>query len=229
MAGTITALVTQQKNKKRVNVHLDGEFAFGLAAIEALKLKRGQVLSDADIERLRGADDIEQAHEKALRFLANRPRSEWEVRQNLIKAGFDGDPIDRVVARLTAVALIDDAAFAQYWLDNRAQFSPRGQVALRQELRRKGVARAVIDDAFRVTAAAQSDDQAALQAALAKADRFRQLPPAEFAQKLSAYLLRRGFNYETVRETVAAAWRATRAGQEDEKAAGNYSFDTLEE
>lgn len=229
MAGTITALIAQKKNKDRVNVHLDGEFAFGLATIEALKLKRGQVLSDADIERLRGADDIEKAHEKALRFLANRPRSAWEVRQNLVKAEFDGDTIDRVMNRLTGVALIDDAAFVRYWLDNRAQFNPRGQVALRQELRRKGVDRAVVDEVL--AAADQSDDQAAVQSALAKADRFRQLPQAEFAQKLSAYLLRRGFNYEAVREAVAAAWsdRTTRAVQDDEEAAGNYSFDTLEE
>ena len=227
MAGTITSLVAQKKNKDRVNVYLDGEFAFGLALIEALKLKRGQVLSDADIERLRGADDIEKAHEKALRFLANRPRSEWEVRQNLAKAEFDSDTTDRVVDRLKGVALIDDAAFVRYWLDNRAQFNPRGQVALRQELRRKGVDRAVIDEVLAATD--QSDDQAAIQSALAKADRFRQLPQAEFAQKLSAYLLRRGFNYEAVREAVAAAWQATRKEQGTGESAGNYSFDTLEE
>jgi regulatory protein len=225
MAGTITALVAQKKNKDRVNVYLDGEFAFGLALIEALKLKRGQVLTDADIDRLRGADDIEKAHEKALRFLANRPRSGWEVRQNLAKAEFDGDTIDRVVDRLKGVALIDDAAFVRYWLDNRAQFNPRGQVALRQELRRKGVDQAVIDEALRESATDQTDDQAAIRSALAKADRFRQLPQAEFAQKLSAYLLRRGFNYEAVRQAVAAAWQATR----NEESAGNYSFDTLEE
>ena len=87
----------------------------------------------------------------------------------------------------------------------------------------------MIDDALRVAAADQSDDRAAIQSALAKADRFRQLPQAEFAQKLSAYLLRRGFNYEAVREAVAAAWRATHAAQDDEEVAGNYSFDTLEE
>ena len=226
MAGTITALIAHKKKTDRVNVYLDGEFAFGLAAIEAIKLQRGQVLSDADLDRLRGADETEQAHEKALRFLAYRPRSEWEVRQNLIKAEFDGGTIDRVVDRLTAVALIDDAAFARYWLDNRAQFRPRGQAALRQELQRKGVERAVIDDALRVAAVDQSDDQAALQSALARAERFRQLPPAEFVQKLSAYLLRRGFNYEAVRAAVAAAWRAV---QDDEEAAGNYSFDALEE
>ena len=44
-----------------------------------------------------------------------------------------------------------------------------------------------------------------------------------------AYLLRRGFNYEAVREAVAAAWQATRAEQADDEIAGNYSFDTLEE
>jgi len=44
MGGTITALVAQKKKKDRVSVYLDGKFAFGLAALEALKLKRGQVL-----------------------------------------------------------------------------------------------------------------------------------------------------------------------------------------
>src|SRR5512135_31225 len=100
MSGIITALVAQKKNQDRVNVYLDGQFAFGLAAIEAIRLKRGQVLSDADIARLTQADDIEKAHEKALRFLGNRPRSEWEVRQNLVKAGIEAGAIDRVIERL---------------------------------------------------------------------------------------------------------------------------------
>ena len=61
MPGTITALVAQKKNPDRVNVYLDGKFAFGLAAIEAVRLKRGQVLTDDDIDRLQAADDVEQA------------------------------------------------------------------------------------------------------------------------------------------------------------------------
>ncbi len=205
MPGTITALVAQKKNRERVNVYLDGKFAFGLAAIEAIRLKRGQVLSDADIERLQAADDAEQAHEKALRFLSNRPRSEWEVRQNLEKAGYGVGAIDRVVERLRGVNLVDDTAFVRYWIDNRAQFRPKGEVALRQELRRKGVDREVIDT---VLAEAEHDeDHAALQAALAKAERYRNLPRPEFSQKLGAYLARRGFDYETVREAVHAAWQ----------------------
>jgi regulatory protein len=52
MAGTITALRFQKRNKDRVNVYLDGQFAFGLAAIEAVRLRVGQTLSDDDVARL---------------------------------------------------------------------------------------------------------------------------------------------------------------------------------
>jgi regulatory protein len=211
MPGTITALVAQKKNPDRVNVYLDGQFAFGLAAIEAVWLRRGQVLSEADIERLQAADDVEQAREKALRFLSNRPRSAWEVRQNLLKAGYGDATIDRVLERLRSVALVDDAAFARYWIENRAQFKPRGAVALRQELRRKGVERDVIDAVL--AEGEHADEQAAIQAALAKADRYRQLPRPEFSQKLGAYLARRGFNYETVREAVQVAWQTVHADE----------------
>jgi len=221
MPGTITALVAQKKNPDRVNVYLDGKFAFGLAAIEAVRLRRGQTLTDADVERLQAADDVEKAREKALRFLGNRPRSEWEVRQNLLKAGYGDATIDRVLERLRGVALVDDAAFAKYWIDNRTQFKPRGEVALRQELRRRGVDREVIDAVLEE--GGHADDQAAIQAALAKADRYRQLPRPEFSQKLGAYLARRGFDYETVREAVQAAWQAVHADEP------STHFDELEE
>ena len=225
MAGTITALVAQKRNPDRVNVYLDGEFAFGLAMIEAIKLKRGQVLSDADIARLSNADEVAKAHERALRFLGNRPRSEREVRQNLAKAEVSLSASDEVVERLSNVGLIDDVAFVKYWLDNRAQFSPRSERALRQELLRKGVDREVIDAVLGETA--HDEDRAAIQAALAKADRYRQLPRAEFAQKLGAYLGRRGFGYETIREAVAAAWQSIHA--EDEDSSSSDRFDETEE
>ncbi len=221
MPSTVTALVAQKKNPDRVNVYLDGKFAFGLVAIEAVRLRRGQVLTEADIERLQAADAVEKAREKALRFLSNRPRSEWEVRQNLLKAGYGDEAIDRALERLRGVGLVDDAAFVRYWIDNRAQFKPKGEAALRQELRRKGVDREVIDTVLEESG--HAEDRAAIRAAVAKADRYRQLPREEFAQKLGAYLARRGFDYETVREAVQAAWQAVHADEP------STYFDELEE
>ena len=40
----ITGLTRQKKNADRINVFLDGEFAFGLAEITAVYLKVGQEL-----------------------------------------------------------------------------------------------------------------------------------------------------------------------------------------
>ena len=67
----------------RVNVYLDGSFAFALPDIEAAKLRPGQYLSEADIKRLQGLDSEQKAYDRAVRFLSYRPRSEAEVRVNL--------------------------------------------------------------------------------------------------------------------------------------------------
>lgn len=221
MSGTITALVVQKKNKDRVNVFLDGQFSFGLAAIEAIKLKRGQVLTDADIDRLRGADEVEKAHNRALNFLAIRPRSISEVRQNLRKGEFEIDVIDQVIDRLKRADLLNDAEFIKYWLENRSAFSPRSSRALKQELLRKGAEREAIDQVLGEVG--HDDGAAATRSALAKANRFKELPRKEFALKLSQYLARRGFDYETIREAVAAAWQSLHDG------AAELSVDHLDE
>lgn len=83
MAGTITALKFQKRNPDRVSVFLDGKFAFGLAALDAVQLSRGQTLSDEEITHLQTLNLRSKAYDRAVAFLAVRPRSIWEVQQNL--------------------------------------------------------------------------------------------------------------------------------------------------
>lgn len=209
MPGTITKLEVQKKNKERVNVYLDGDFAFGLAMIEALKLKRGQVLNDADIERLRALDDEARTHERALHFLSFRPRSEDEVRRRLKRAKFTADAIDNTLARLKHSGLIDDRAFVEYWLENRNQFKPRSARALKYELRQKGIAFELVDEVLEATAF--DEGAAAYQAALPRARRLAGLELAEFKQKLGAFLGRRGFSYKISHEAVSRSWETIHA------------------
>jgi regulatory protein len=204
MPGTITKLEIQKKNKERVNVYLDDEFAFGLALIEALKLKRGQVLSDDEIERLRELDEAERAHERALHFLSYRPRSEDEVRRNLKSGKFSSDAIEGTLERLKTSRLVDDRAFVQYWLENRGQFKPLAARALKYELRQKGIAADLIDEVLQ--SVEFDEEEAAYQAALPRARRLAGLTQEEFEQKLGAFLGRRGFGYEVARDAVRRAW-----------------------
>lgn len=203
MAGVITALRAQKNNKDRVNVYLDGRFAFGLAALEAARLRRGQTLSDQEIAALQARDQTHQAHEAALRYLDYRPRSVDEIRRHLKNKGFEPETINKTIERLSEVGLLDDRAFARYWLDNRRDFRPRGQRALRLELRQKGVPDDIIDE---VLAKGHREDEAADQAALAQARKTRTSDPIEFRRKLEAHLIRRGFSYDIAREAAARAW-----------------------
>ena len=137
MSGTITRLQFQQKTADRVNVYLDGQFAFGLPALEAARLRVGQHLSDADIDALHAVDQTQKAYDRAVRFLSYRPRSVSEVRRHLAQDGEDEATVEAVLGKLAEQGYLNDAEFARYWVDNRTQFRPKGPRALRQELRQQ--------------------------------------------------------------------------------------------
>ena len=210
-AGTITALVAQKRNKSRVNVFIDGEFAFGLSAINAAGLRKGQRLTPHDVEQLEREDAAEVAYERALNFLSYRPRSEWEVRDRLKKnarGDFPPEILDQVVTRLENAGLLDDGEFAHYWVSNRDQFKPRSKFALRHELRGKRVSDADIESAL----VDYDEDDAALRAARKRASRLAGLDRQTFNKRLGDFLARRGFNYDVSREVIEQVWESISSG-----------------
>ena len=199
MAGTITALEPQKRSKDRINVFLDGEYAFSLAIFSAINLKLGVLLSDEEITRLRATDEVERARTRTLDYLSYRPRSEWEVREYLRKREISSSAIDTVVNALCEVNLIDDNAFAQYWLENRAQFRPKGKRILTRELRQKGVSSQLIDEALE----GYDEEQAASRVFTEQARRLTNLPHDVFRRRLIERMARRGFSYDLILELLA--------------------------
>lgn len=196
--ATITALEAQKRNKQRVNVYLDDEFAFGISLIEAAKLRKGQVLSEAEIAALRGEDAVLQAVDRAANFLSFRPRSTQEVRRNLAEKDTAAEVIEAAINRLVAMGYVDDIAFARYWAQNRGEFKPLSKKALRYELKQKGVADSVIDEALDNL----DETEQAYKAAQSQTRKLRRLSRRDFRTKLAAFLQRRGFSYSTTRDVV---------------------------
>lgn len=208
--GKITSLTRQKRNLNRINVFIDGAFAFGLAEITAAYLRVGQELSPGDIEKLQGADQVEKAKETAIRYIEYRPRSIAETRRHLLKKEYPEQVVAQVLERLEAVGLLNDAAFARYWVDQRETFKPRSIIALQQELRQKGIERSVIDEAV-----AEVDEySAAKQAAEPKARRWQSLTEPEFRKKVGGFLQRRGFGYGIVREITDTLWQTYQSEEE---------------
>ena len=206
----ITALTAQKRNANRLNVYLDGSFAFGLETAVAATLKVGQTLTPEQITSLQQQDEVSKAKEKAVQLISRRPRSNAEIEHNLRTKGFDAVVIEQVITRLQEVGLLDDAAFARYWVDQRDTFKPRSHLALRQELQQKGVARPIIE------AALQDVDQtaAAQRAAQKQANRYAHLSEEDFRQKLGGFLQRRGFHYEIIQQVINELWDTISREQE---------------
>lgn len=209
MVKRITALKQQKRNPQRVSVYLDGAYAFGLTKIVAAWLQVGQQLGPEKISELQAKDGEEVAYQKALHLLSYRPRSQAEVERNLRKHAASDEIIEAVVARLSKNRLIDDTEFAQRWVENRNTFRPRGAFALRSELRQKGVADKVIDQALE----GLDEDSLAQAAAEKKLRQLNELDWQDFRRKLSAHLGRRGFSYEIVASTVRSAWQHVHGGE----------------
>lgn len=203
----ITRLVVQKKDKQRVNVYLDDEFAFGLALALAIHLKVGQLLDEEQIAILQDKDAYQKALARALDYLTRRPRSHYEIKQYLLKKELSPIHLQAVLTRLTELNLLDDLVFAHYWIENREAFRPRGEYALRYELRQKGVSETIIDTAL---SEVEIDEvESAYRVAQKKQRRWSGIENKwTLQQKVGSYLSRRGFGWDVIREVTQRLWDA---------------------
>lgn len=207
---TITALRFQKRDKERVNLFLDSQYAFPLPAAEAAQLRIGQQLNEQEIEHLKAVDLRSRGYNKALRFLAVRPRSQEEVRRNLqAYRPKDGrrlsmPQIEWIIAKLHERQYLDDREFARFWVEQRNRFRPVAPRALRYELRQKGVNDGVAEE----TIDELTDPASACEAA-ARSRLYRwqmETNPAQFRQKMGGFLQRRGFDWEVSRNVIDRIW-----------------------
>jgi regulatory protein len=221
-AGTITALRAQANDSQRVNVFVDDVFALGvsLTTISNAGLYVGRSLNAEECARIEQLESGNKAYQAALRLIEARPRSSAELRDRLGRKEFAPEAIEAAIARLTELGLVDDAAFARFWVENRQVFRPRGAGALRDELRRKGIAPDIVASVVSDTALAGDDvakaqtlARAALRKYAGSADR------GAFTRRMGGYLQRRGFSFEIIRPIVEQLWAeiGTGPGEEQEE------------
>lgn len=195
----VTKLEQQQGNKERVNVYLDGEFAFGLNLIDAAHLRKGQELTEIEIAELRQKDAVVKAVDIAANLLSYRPRSTQEIREKLQKKAYDEFVIEAAIERMSNLGYLDDRAFARFWIESRNRSKPRGRTALRYELRQKGIADTIIRELLEDML---DEESAAYEAAQAKIRQMRGKTRFEFKQKIGSFLQRRGFGFDAVNQTL---------------------------
>jgi regulatory protein len=169
-------------------------------------------------QRRAAVDDPAVVLDAAARFLEARPRSVVEVRRRLGGAGYQAQLVDGAIDRMIDLGMLDDEAFARTWIESRDRARPRGERALRQELRVKGIEREVIDAVLaerqeKAHALDEPVDGVRVGPERAAAERLvernrrsleRVTDLRQRRQRTYALLARSGFDPETCREVAGA-------------------------
>jgi regulatory protein len=200
----VTALDPDPRRPDAVRIEIDG-VRFGAVPRQILtteNIRVGGELDDQLQERLSAAADAEAAFRTALRALETRSFARGDLARRLQRKGHPRPAVEIALERTAQLGLLDDAAFAQGYVETRAARG-RGPARLVRDLLAMEVERNVIDRAV-ANHWPEGSDRSTLPLALVqkRAAQLGTLPRQTKRRRLVAYLARRGFTGRDITEMV---------------------------
>jgi len=204
----------------RLVVLEDGRrFRLDAEQVSRLGIEAGNELDAPVLAALESQDAFRRAHDAAIRLLAARPRSTAELRDRLRRAGVPAGTATTVIADLASVGYLDDLEFARAWIRNRLAVRPCGLLRLRVELREKGVASALIEQAIREVDgeedAAAAEDRRARELVARRLRAYARLTSDARVRRVAGLLERRGFAAHTIARVLRTLERRNGVGTTD--------------
>ncbi len=201
---TITQITEQKRRANRRSVYLDGKFAFGcnINVVAKFRLREGLAISEEDVARIRDGEVRQECFDKAIKFLERRLHSRSELNTKLKKYEYPPELIASVLDQLEELNYVNDQRFAETRAELAAKYKHHGSNRARIELAKKGVDRETARQA--VANVYESHDSAADARALAmkKMRSLARLEPHVAKRRLYGMLLRRGYDYDTIKPVV---------------------------
>ncbi len=194
----ITEIKQQVKRQDRYSIFVDGKYSFSLSENELMKsgVRVDKEFSKDELAELKDTAVLDKAYMRCLDLLARRARSEWEIRDYLRRKDYEPEVIELIIQRLLRAKYIDDFAFGKSWVANRRSLKSTSKRKLTQELKQKRLDDSVINQVLEED---ETDEQEVLKELITKK---RNQSRYQDEQKLIAYLLRQGFNYSDIKETI---------------------------
>lgn len=198
----IITSIKAQKNQKRVNIFLDGEFSFGLDLENFMKLglKVGKELSQEEINEIIKKGELQKSFDKTLRFVMTRPRSLKEVKDYFKRKEIDNSLHQNILEKLIKLELLDDQKFAKWWVEQRQSFSPKAKRILNYELRMKGIKQNIINE---ILDDSEIDElKIAKDLITKKIYKWQKYDEKLRKQKITQYLAGKGFDWNIINDVL---------------------------
>lgn len=199
---TVTDIKQQKKNKSRYSVYIDGEYAFSLIMEDILYfgLKIGEDISDSVYDYITETTLYIKAQDSALKYLGYRMRTEKEIEDRLISEDYGEEVCQKVMDFLKKYNYVNDREYCEKYIRETMKLRPKGSYLIKTELKNRGVAEEVAEEAVR--RAGIDELSVAEQLLEKKYEGFADMDNKELS-RVYGYLQRRGFSYGVIKEAVA--------------------------
>lgn len=196
----ITKITQQAKHANRYSIYIEEKYSFSLseAALLESKLVNGQELSEEQVEEYKQLSSDDKLYNRALNYVALRPRSVWEVEFYLKRKDSPAPLIEQITNKLIRLGLLDDKKFAEAFVHDRRLLRSSSVRKITLELRKKHVPGNIIEQVIKED---ETDENELLRNLIAK--KRQQSKYKDDDLKLMQYLARQGFNYGDIKDALA--------------------------
>ena len=199
----ITKIELGKRNKERVNIYIDDEFAFSLSAEIVYKenLAPKQAIDLEKLTRLSMEDEFMKCKSSALKIVERSYKTEKEIVNKLISKDYSKESINRVVEFLKEYNFINDRSYVKMYVKDK--INSQGKNKIKYNLKRKGISDELINEELSKIDYEDSKD-GAIALAQKKYNELqrRESDKYKLSQKLYRFLISKGYNYDLASDVM---------------------------
>ncbi|ALP90091.1 MULTISPECIES: recombination regulator RecX [Clostridium] len=199
----ITKIEIQKKNKERVNIYLDEEYAFSISA-ELVYKENLKVKDVVDIEKLKSVADKEsylRCKNSALKIIERSYKTEKEVIEKLQMKGYEQNHIEASIEFLKEYKFLNDDYYAEAFIKDK--LNSKGSQRIKQDLIKKGIPRDKIEEKLEgIDKSAEKNTARVLANKKLRIIQKSENDTYKISGKLYRFLISKGYTYDVVKEVV---------------------------
>lgn len=199
----ITKIEVGKRNKERVNIYIDEEYAFSISA-ELIYKENIKVKDKIDVDSLKklaDEDNYIKCKNTALKTIERTYKSEKELAQKLALKGYDDHIINRTINFMKEYNLLNDNNYATMYVKDKSRNI--GKKKIKYSLLQKGIDEEIIESELEKI---NNDEVKAIvyEMALKKYKVFskRENDNYKLTQKLYRFLMGKGYDYDLIKDVV---------------------------
>lgn len=198
----VTSIEASKNVSSMARVYMDNNFSFCLPQkrIELLNLTEGKVISEETLNYIVNTEVYAAAKSAAVKFLALKLRTAYEIRQKLSGLGYEEDIVERVIENLEEINYIDDYNYALKYIREKTKLKPKSMKLLSMELSQKGISDDIISKVSQEFEIDEND--LAYELLLKKYSKYSSFDE-KLILKMKSFLLSRGFSYSQISKALS--------------------------